>query len=196
MTIAKTFFVALIMTLASPMALAGAPRQAGPQAGAQNAQARAQHLIDRFDTNGDRVLDARELEALVTQFHQRKAQRKAELLQRFDQDGDGVLGPAEKQALKNERRAHRLQKRFDALLQRFDGNGDGALSWAEVTQAANQQARAPGAGGKAGKPGRLQQHFRAADVNGDSIMTRAEFESAVRKRHEARRAGQPIPGAQ
>ena len=193
------FTSAITSWLFIPAASANTPSGHG-----QGRHQKAQRLLDMFDKNNDRVLDASELQAMLEARAQRKAKRRQHALQRFDTNQDGTLDENERAAMraqKQQRRAAVLQRfdqngngtldpperramaqqRFDRLLQRFDTNQDGALAWSEITAHAGQGQRKRGHGKGAGKAEKLRKLFRAADSNNDDMATRAEFQQALKK---------------
>jgi len=185
--------IALSMALTASFALSGSAFAGAGQPGIP-AHERAAHLIERFDQNGDDVLDAAELAQMIEAHHWRKMhafkrldrdgdgrvspqekqaakQKKAQLKARFDQNSDGHLDDGEKAALKK----HIASERFTEILSRFDSDGDGAISFAEVSQATD---RHPG-------PRHLKR-LQKADTNDDHVITRSEFEAAAATHHRHR----------
>ena len=216
MNMNKTIAFTIASFLFIPVAFAGSPQG---KANKPNKREKVQRMLDKFDKNGDRMLDANELEAVI-EFRQqrkgkRKAQRKKRAMQRFDQNHDGQLQPAEREAM----RQHRQQKRAE-MKQRFDANGDGQLDQNERRAARRARVnmrfdrlltrfdsnrdgaiswtevqavgQASGQGhAKQGKKGeRIHKIFRRADSNNDNIVTRDEFKQAIRQRMDKHGAGQ------
>jgi hypothetical protein len=89
-------------------------------------------LIQKFDTNGDGVLDDSERAAMKAAFEAKRAQRHQEALAKYDTNKNGVLDPAERQVMRNDL----LTTRFQTM----DKNGDGMLSLDEFKAG----ARGPG----------------------------------------------------
>lgn len=97
--------------------------------------------IERFDSDGDGVLNETERAAAHAAFaeeHPEAAARAAKMRERFmarwDTDGDGAMSEAEREAFRGHARAER--ERFHAdMLERFDADGDGALSDSERREA-------------------------------------------------------------
>jgi hypothetical protein len=77
-------------------------------------------MMQKFDANGDGVLDDAERAKLRDAFAAKRAQRKAAMLARYDADRDGALSPAE--------RAQATEERAGARFAKLDANGDGVLS--------------------------------------------------------------------
>ncbi len=146
------------------------------------------HSAERFarmDADGNGQIDTAD-----------RAARKAARFAKLDANGDGEVTQAEMQAAREahkeartERRAERSGKRFAML----DTDGSGGLSEAEMAAAREQRGDRAKAGGKkrggemrgkkrAGRKG--MKMLRQADANGDKIITRAEFDKAVKARFE------------
>lgn len=218
----QTLAIALTLTLAGSVAFAGNRAQAPQkQQTTQKAHQKAQKLLQKFDRNGDGVLDAAELEAVVIFKHKKrhkmkkrfdtdgdgqlspaerqamraaKQQRKAQILQNFDRNGNGQLEPAERQAARQSMVTTRVTRRFDRMLSRHDANQDGALSWSEIDQVIQSKAARKPGHKVAKKAAKMRQIFQAADRNGDGLVTRNEFTHSARARIQQRqqkRQGHP-----
>jgi hypothetical protein len=77
-------------------------------------------MMQKFDANGDGVLDDAERAKMKEAFATRRAARKAARVARFDADHDGALSPAERAAMRDQLARDRFAK--------LDKNGDGMLS--------------------------------------------------------------------
>lgn len=137
--------------------------------------------MKRFDKDGDGKLSPAEKQAMKAAMEQ----RRADMIARFDSNRDGQLDPAERQAARRAMFEERAGKRFDRMLARHDSNRDGALSATEI-DAAVATARLQGK--KPGKAVRMQERLRAADLDRNGLVTRAELVQAARQRFEARKA--------
>jgi Ca2+-binding EF-hand superfamily protein len=91
-------------------------------------------ILDRFDTNGDGMLDEAERQAMREQEAARRAEQEARMLERWDRDGDGVLSRQERRAMEQDQR-RRLEDQMRRMTAEFDQDGDGQLN-------ADEQARA------------------------------------------------------
>ena len=80
------------------------------------------HLLIKFDANGDGKLDSTERAAMK----QAREKRHAELLKKFDANSDGKLDDTEKAAMKQEHEARWIE-RHPKLVKKFDANSDGKL---------------------------------------------------------------------
>ncbi|MBI2319174.1 MAG: EF-hand domain-containing protein [Betaproteobacteria bacterium] len=98
-----------------------------------------------------------------------KRPRLAEQFKRADADGSGTLSRAEA-----EKAMPRLAQAFDAI----DANRDGELAPDEIRawfKAKRAERRSRGEGMR----GRFDQHFAAADADGDGALSRAEAEKGM-----------------
>ena len=105
----------LALLISAPL-VAGAATYAAAQGSAPSRET----LIQKFDKNGDGVLDDAERADMKAAFAARRAARRQAMLDRYDADKDGKLEPAERAAMRNDL----LTRRFQAM----DGNGDGVIS--------------------------------------------------------------------
>ena len=105
----------LALLISAPL-VAGAATYAAAQGSAPSHQT----LIQKFDKNGDGVLDDAERADMKAAFAARRAARRQAMLDRYDADKDGKLEPAERAAM----RSDLLTRRFQTM----DQNGDGVLS--------------------------------------------------------------------
>jgi len=96
-----------------------APRP-GPRPGGSRA-------LERFDADGDGVLNDAEKEA-ARKYHE---EQQAKLLEQYDADGDGVLSEAERAVALKDRRVAMEAKRLEL----FDADGDGKLNAEELEKA-------------------------------------------------------------
>jgi hypothetical protein len=106
--------------------------------------ARKQAMMQKFDANGDGVLDDAERTKMKEAFATHRAARKAARIARFDADRDGALSPAERAAMKDELAGKRFAK--------LDKNGDGTLSLDEFKAGAGGHHRGDRGGRHRGKP--------------------------------------------
>lgn len=134
-----------------------ASEPADPAALKQEAIQRSQaNRLKRWDTNGDGVLDEKELaseqEAKKKRIEERKARRaswdeefkkrRPELFEKYDRDGDGHLNESERAKLRADREAERAKQVADRQARRTEA------------QAGRKPAGAPsGAGGNASGAG-------------------------------------------
>ncbi len=80
-------------------------------------EARAERMIERFDTDGDGAISTEEVEAM-------KAAKFAEA----DANGDGGLTMEEIEAWHEAQREKRMQARKERMFDKRDTNGDGVIS--------------------------------------------------------------------
>jgi hypothetical protein len=99
---------------------------AQPAAAAPDQPIRAQ-VIQKYDTNGDGVLDANEKAAMRADFRAKREAKRAKMLAKWDTNHDGKLE-------KNELAAMR-EARAEKMFKHLDVNGDGQLSFEEFQQA-------------------------------------------------------------
>jgi len=104
----------LALALAVPLA-AGATTYAV----ADNQDHKAQ-MLQKFDTNGDGVLDDAERAQMKATFQAKRAEHKAAMLAKYDTNKDGKLEKTERIAMRDDLATQRFQK--------LDKNGDGQLS--------------------------------------------------------------------
>lgn len=105
----------LALLISAPL-VAGAATYAAAQG---NAPSRGT-LIQKFDKNGDGVLDDAERADMKAALAARRAAHRQAMLDKYDTDQDGKLEPAERTAMRDDL----LTRRF----QNLDANGDGKLS--------------------------------------------------------------------
>jgi hypothetical protein len=141
----------------------------------------------RADTNGDGAISRAELTSSLDARFARmdvngdgqlsKADRDAKKAERFakmDSNGDGELTQAEMTAARDARKAERFA--------RADTDGNGKLSQAEA-QAKQGKRGGKGMRGKRGGRGGMGM-MRAADTNGDQMISKAEFTAAALARFD------------
>ncbi|HEX7842591.1 MAG TPA: EF-hand domain-containing protein [Kofleriaceae bacterium] len=119
----------LALFIAAPL-VAGATTYAFAQSGVDSSGGIKPDVIQKFDQNGDGVLDDAERAQMKAAFAARRAEHKKQMLAKFDANHDGVLDDAERAQMKAAfaaRRDAKLTERFQAM----DKNGDGQLSLGE-----------------------------------------------------------------
>jgi len=144
------------------------------------------HLIDRFDTNADGVIDSDELPALRAWIDERREKFQSVILERCDTDGDGELSDAEKDAAWTAP-AHRLAERHESAVAQADANGDGELDAAEIQAAAaafreGLTTLAPGLA-------EFAEFAESADAAGASDKPIGEFHQKVLERFDHDHSG-------
>lgn len=105
----------LALLIAAPL-VAGAATYAAAQGRAPSRET----LIQKFDKNGDGVLDDAERADMKAALTAKHAARRQAMLDKYDTNQDGKLEPAERTAMRDDL----LTRRF----QNMDANGDGKLS--------------------------------------------------------------------
>jgi hypothetical protein len=105
----------LALLISAPL-VAGAATYAAAQGDAPPRK----ELIQKFDQNGDGVLDDAERADLRAAFAAKRAAHRQAMLDKYDTNHDGVLDAAERAAMRDDL----LTKKF----QKLDSNGDGQLS--------------------------------------------------------------------
>jgi hypothetical protein len=105
----------LALLIAAPL-VAGAATYAA----AQGSSPSRETLIQKFDKNGDGVLDDTERADMKAALAARHAAHRQAMLDKYDTDKDGKLEPAERAAMRDDLLTRRFQK--------MDENGDGKLS--------------------------------------------------------------------
>ena len=93
-------------------------------------------IIEKFDKDGDGMLNEEEREAAKAARGDMEANRRKELLAKFDKDGDGKLSEDEKKAMREA-----MKKK---MLEKFDKDGDGELSEEERAEARKHMPHRPG----------------------------------------------------
>jgi Ca2+-binding EF-hand superfamily protein len=109
----------LALMISAPL-VAGAATYAAAQGGAPSRRA---DVIQKFDKNGDGVLDDAERADMKAAFAAKLAAHRQAMLDRFDANKDGKLDAGERAAMRDAK----LTERFQAM----DTNGDGTLSLGE-----------------------------------------------------------------
>lgn len=107
-------------------------------------------IAERFDTDGDGVLNENERLEAREAMRLRREKEQAVLLEKFDADGDGELSRVERQAAQDAHRAKREEQR-QQLIERFDADGDGELTGDERRAAGDEMKRAQRARKNAGR---------------------------------------------
>jgi EF hand len=105
----------LALLISAPL-IAGAATYAAAQGSAPSHQT----LIQKFDKNGDGVLDDAERADMKAALSAKHAARRQAMLDKYDTNKDGKLEPAERAAMRDDLVTQRFQK--------LDTNGDSKLS--------------------------------------------------------------------
>ncbi len=105
----------LALLISAPL-IAGAATYAAAQGSAPSHET----LIQKFDKNGDGVLDDAERADMRAAFAAKRAARRQAMLDKYDTNKDGKLEPAERAAMRNDLLTRKFQK--------LDANGDGVVS--------------------------------------------------------------------
>jgi len=105
----------LALLISAPL-IAGAATYAAAQGSAPSHQT----LIQKFDKNGDGVLDDAERADMKAALAAKRAAHRQAMLDKYDTNKDGKLEPAERAAMRDDLVTQRFQK--------LDTNGDGKLS--------------------------------------------------------------------
>ncbi len=146
------------------LCLVSSPGFAKPIEGQDNHPSRRARILERFDTNGDGVLDDSEKqatkEARTARREKRKdrrhGKRRQTILEQFDVNGDGMLDESERTAACEARRAK--------ILERFDTNGDGVLEDDEKKSARKARRHR-----QRGRHGRQDGESRKGPVTGTNV---------------------------
>jgi hypothetical protein len=136
----------LALMISAPL-VAGAATYAAAEGSGPPRQA----LIQKFDKNGDGVLDDAERADMRAAFAARRAAHRQAMLDKYDANKDGKLDGAERAAM----REARLTERFQEL----DKNGDGQISLDEF-----KSGSAKGGMHRHGRSG--HRHHRAGQGQG------------------------------
>lgn len=105
----------LALLISAPL-VAGAATYAAAQGGSPSRET----VIQKFDKNGDGVLDDAERADMRAAFAAKRAAHRQAMLDKYDTNKDGKLEPAERAAMRNDLLTQKFQK--------MDSNGDGVLS--------------------------------------------------------------------
>jgi hypothetical protein len=105
----------LALLISAPL-IAGAATYAAAQGSGPSHQT----LIQKFDKNGDGVLDDAERADMKAALAAKRAAHRQAMLDKYDTNKDGKLEPAERAAMRDDLVTQRFQK--------LDTNGDGKLS--------------------------------------------------------------------
>ena len=108
-----------------------------------------QSLLQKFDKNGDGVLDASERADMKAAFAARRAEHRQAMLDKYDANKDGVLDANERAAMRDAKATERFQA--------MDKNGDGVLSLNEF------KAGAASAGHRHARHGKLGRWHHAKE---------------------------------
>jgi Ca2+-binding EF-hand superfamily protein len=84
------------------------------------------HVVQRYDANGNGVLDPSERQAMRERMEARRQWQQEERLQKYDSNGDGKLGLIEAGAARQEEQRARGARHAIAL-EKYDTNRDGVL---------------------------------------------------------------------
>ena len=138
----------LALAIAAPL-VAGATTYAVAQGtGGQGNDARKAEMIQKFDQNGDGVLDDAERAQMKAAFQEKRAEKRAARLAKYDTNKDGKLEKTERVAMRDDIATTKFQK--------LDTNRDGQLSLDEYKAGAKLGHHRHGRrfhGGMRGGPG-------------------------------------------
>lgn len=158
-TVTLTFGPLLAFALA-----AGAAHAEGRADGSRHGGPRMP-TFEMLDTDGDGKITREELVA------PRLARQRA-----LDADGDGIITLEEMKAQAGEEAKLRAEAMAEARFKALDTDGDGRLTAAEAL-----------AGGSGHGPQRAERLFARADLDGDGVITKEEFDKALQSfRHHAK----------
>ncbi|MEQ6248544.1 EF-hand domain-containing protein [Sulfitobacter sp. HNIBRBA3233] len=85
---------------------------------------RKAHLLERFDTDGDGALSAAEIDRMIAQGNERRADRAAKMFGHLDADQNGTLTAGEMQGRRDPAK----------LISRLDTDGNGTVSAEEFAK--------------------------------------------------------------
>ena len=203
-------FILIAAAAGSALALAPALAQTTQQAPAaggkrglvvetrKDAQARAQRLFARLDTNRDGFVTQAESDALQAQRGARQQQRAARQAQRrdpaamfarLDSNKDGQITRAEAEAARTARAARKGGQQpaktqavaFGNLFERADADRDGNISQAEFQAAPQRQRKEAKQAGRRASGGRM---FAAGDLDKDGRVSLSEVQQLALKRFD------------
>jgi hypothetical protein len=117
-----------------------------------------QPLIEKFDKNGDGVLDASERADMKAAVAAKRAAHRQAMLDKFDTNKDGQLDAGERAAMRDAKMTERFQT--------MDKNGDGVLSLNEFKSGAARAGHRHARHGKHGQWRRAKSGSGSGGGNG------------------------------
>ena len=117
-----------------------------------------QSLLQKFDKNGDGVLDASERADMKAAFAAKRAEHRQAMLDKFDTNKDGQLDAGERAAMRDAKMTERFQT--------MDKNGDGVLSLDEFKSGAAKAGHRHARHGKHGQSRRAKGGSGSIGGNG------------------------------